>query len=308
MIFRKGLRCGLLALVCLAAPCSAQEEAPPRVPPPAIPRDIQEPPPLPPKAPDVRQPGETGVFFGIFGWAPSQTPIMNRGRGAAFDAQSLIKIQGNGVLSGGAEVGIAVGLHNTLRISTWQARSSGDVTATQDLHLWSQDYKSGEYLTTDYRLRTVVVAFDFLTWPYPVESRRFRLKTLWQARYTSVRTGFDSPQKSLLDEFGLPLVDASGNLLTYATAGERWFLSPGLGLGAAYYSGRHLRFEANAVGFTWPRRNTLWDLDASANLRFGKWELRGGAKSFHFKTNTEAEFYMKGTVTSAFVGLRWYSN
>ena len=306
MNFRKGLWCGLMALACLVAPCAAQEE-PQRVPPPPLPRDIQEPPPLPPKLPDVRQPGETGFFIGIEGWYPKQTPIMNRGRAANFDDQSLIKIQGDGTYGRAIEVGGAVGLHNTLRFSIWESRSSGDVTINQDLQLWTQPYDNGEYLTTDYRLRAASLSLDYLTWPFPVESRRFRLKTLWQLRYTGVRTGFDAPRKSLFDEFGQPLVDSSGNLLTYATSGEKWYLSPAFGLGVSYYAGRHFRVEANGSGFAWPRRFSLWDTDASANLRFGKFELRGGIKAMHFKTSTNADFYMRGTVASPFVGLRWYS-
>jgi hypothetical protein len=304
----KGLWCGLAALVLCAIPGAAQEEKPEaRLPPPPIPRDIQQAPALPPKAPDVRQPGETGFYIGILTWIPRGTPFMNRGRGAAFDDQSYIDLQGKPKLDRGVEVGMALGAHNTLRMNVMESRASGDVTATKDLQLWEQTYDSGEYLTTDYRLRAGYLSFDYLTWPYPVESRRFRLKTLWQLRYTAVRTGFDAPKKSLLDEFDQPLVDASGNLLSYAAKGEKWFLSPAFGLGVAYYAGRHFRVEANGSGYTWPRRNTLWDTDASANLRFGHFEFRVGAKAFHFKTSTKDDFYMRGTVASGFVGLRWYS-
>jgi len=307
MIFRKGVWCGLTALVMLVAPGMAQESQQPRLPPPPVPRDVQEPPPLPPKAPDVRQPGETGFFIGIMGWNPRQTPIMNRGRGATFEDQSLIKIQGDGKLGRGFEVGLAAGLHNTLRFSMFDARSSGDTVIRQDLQLWDQTYNVGETVTTDYRLRAATVSFDYLTWPFPVESRRFRLKSLWQVRFTDVRTGFDAPNRARVDENGFPILDSAGNLISYAASGNKWFLTPALGLGVAYYAGRHFRVEANGVGFTIPRHNSLWDVDASANLRVGKIELRAGAKGFHFKTSTASDFYMRGTLYSGFVGIRWYS-
>jgi hypothetical protein len=51
----------------------------------------------------------------------------------------------------------------------------------------------------------------------------------------------------------------------------------------------------------------VWDADTSANLRYGHIELRVGAKGFHFKTSTKADFYDHGTAASAFVGVRWYS-
>jgi hypothetical protein len=304
----KGLWCGLAALVLWAGPCAAQEEKEPaRVPPPSLPREVQQPPALPPKAPDVRQPGETGFYIGIATWVPRGTPIMNRGRKANFTDQSFVEMQGRTKFDRGVELGMAVGQHNALRISMMEARASGNLTSTQQLQLWDQTYESGAYLTTDYRVRAGAISFDYLTWPYPVESRRFRLKTLWQFRYTAVRTGFDAPKKSLEDEFGQPLLDSAGNLLTYAAKGEKWFMSPALGLGASYFAGRHLRLEANGSGFTWPRRNTIWDTDASANLRFGHFELRVGGRAFHFKTSTNANFYMRGTLASGFVGLRWYS-
>jgi hypothetical protein len=103
-------------------------------------------------------------------------------------------------------------------------------------------------------------------------------------------------------------VDSSGNPITYATTGNRWFIGPEFGIGVAYYSGRHFRVEANAAGFTIPRHNTVWDADASANVRFGHFELRIGAKAFHFKTSTESDFYTRGTLAGAFAGLRWYSD
>jgi hypothetical protein len=140
-----------------------------------------------------------------------------------------------------------------------------------------------------------------------VESRRFRLKTEWQVQYTSMRSQFDAPLKPIFDANGNPILDASGNLISYAGIGSRWFISPEFGLGAAYYSGRHFRWEANAAGWTFPHRNTVWDADTTANLRYGKIEFRVGAKAFHFKTSTQAEFFSRGTLASVFAGIRWYS-
>ena len=106
----------------------------------------------------------------------------------------------------------------------------------------------------------------------------------------------------------MPFVDASGNPITYGVINNRWFIYPEFGIGVAYFSGRHFRVEANGAGFTWPRRSTVWDADASANIRYGRFELRFGAQAFSFKTNTENEFYLKGTLYSGFAGIRWYSD
>ena len=116
------------------------------------------------------------------------------------------------------------------------------------------------------------------------------------------RTVFDAPKAPLFDPTtGAPLVDASGNPISYAGIGTKWFIYPEFGLGTAYYYGRHFRWEANASGFTWPHHSTVWDADTSANFKYGHLELRIGAKGFHFKTSTNADFYSKGTFASGHV-------
>ena len=164
----------------------------------------------------------------------------------------------------------------------------------EQLELWSQTYAPGTYVSTNYVLTNAKISFDYLSWPYPVEGRHFRLKTLWQVQFTSIRTGFDAPQLPLVNSAGSPILDSSGNPISYAGLGTNWFISPELGLGASYYSGRHLRFDANASGFAIPHHNTVWDADVSANLRFGHVEFRAGFKAFHFKTSSQADILYVG--------------
>lgn len=294
-----------------AAPPSATQATPPQeqTPPPEQPRTgIRPTPPTLPKIPDVRQPGETGYWIGISGWFPTQEPEFNKGRGAAFTTASLAPLAGKPKAAYGAEVGLALGLHNALRLSYFQSQASGNFTKNNDLQIYDQTYVAGTLVASDYKLENIKLSFDYLTWPYPVESRRFRLKTLWGLQYTSIRSTFDAPFLPLFDAAtGAPLVDASGNPISYVGTGTRWFVSPILGIGVSQFVSRHFRVEANASGFTIPRHNSIWDADASANIRYGHIELRLGGKAFHFKTTTNSDFYMKNTMGSAFVGLRWYS-
>jgi hypothetical protein len=313
--FVKSIGAGILSLGLLAGAAwgQGQEQQKPDpdrpMPPGSASRpQIQAPPAPPPRLPDVRQPGETGWWFGLNAWFPTQKPKWDKGRGAAFDDSARVDLQGKPKYAEGAELGLAVGLHNTLRFSYFETRASGGIpNIPKQLQLWEQTYEAGTYLQTSYRLQHGKMSFDYLTWPFPVESRRFRLKTLWQVQYTSIRTSFDAPFKPLIDDSGNPILDASGNLISYAGIGTRYFISPEFGLGAAYYSGRHIRWEANAAGWTWPHRNTVWDADTSLNFKYGHMELRVGAKAFHFKTSTQQDYYGRGTIGSAFVGVRWYS-
>jgi hypothetical protein len=279
----------------------------PTAPPPALPKGIQQPPPPLPKVPDVRQPGETGWWIELDGWIPRGNPTFDKGHAATFTDAARSTLEGTPKYGENVEAGIALGLHNALRFSYFSTRSAGDFTAPNDLQIFNQTYTAGTLLSTNYVLQNGKISFEYLTWPYPVESRRFRLKTLWGVQYTGVRTSFDAPLLPLVDSNGNPLVDSSGNLISYAGTGSRWFISPELGLGVAYYSGRHIRFEANASGFTIPHHNTVWDTDASVNYKQGHFELRVGAKSFHFKTSTQSDYFTSGTMSGAFVGIRWHS-
>jgi hypothetical protein len=299
-------------LVCAAAWGQAQEQKPPeeRTPPPGSSSrpTIQQPPPPPPRLPDVRQPGETGWWLGIGVGFPTQKPTFDKGAEAVFPQESNVQMQGKPKYAPAVELGLAVGLHNTLRFYYSDTRASGVIESIPtDLKLWDQTYEKGTYLATSYRLQQGKASFDFLTWPYPVESRRFRLKTLWQVQWTQIRTSFDAPKKPITDPSGFPLIDAAGNPISYVGIGSKWFVSPELGLGVAYYSGRHIRFEGNIAGFGWPQKWAIWDGDATINMRYGHFELRMGVKGGHFKTSPESEFYGKGTLAAPFVGLRWYS-
>jgi hypothetical protein len=303
-----------------APPAAAPQQTPARPPlqiPPAEPAEqapapptgptITAPPELP-KYPDVRMPGESGWTVGADLWAPKEHPIFNRGRASTFPQASLVTMQGTPKFSDGAEFGIALGLHNALRFSWFSARAAGDFTNSEDLTLWNQTYLAGTLISTNYTVQDFKISFDYLSWPYPVESRRFRLLTLWQLQYVSVRSVFDAPQLPLVDSSGNPLVDATGNPISYAGQGTHWFISPTFGLGAHEYITKNLRVEVNGSGFAVPHHWSIWDTDATINYRIGHIELRAGLKGFHYKTSTGADFYLRNTMISPMVSVRWYSD
>ena len=268
---------------------------------------IQAPPELP-KYPDVRMPGEYGMWLTVGAGLPQGQPIFNVGRNSGVTTSALATMQGTPKLSESAELGIAVGLHNALRVSYFSTRSAGDFTNSQDLTLWNQAYSSGNLISTNYQLTDLKLSFDYLTWPFPVESRRFRLKTLWQVQYVSVKSGFDAPLIPITNSDGTPIgYDANGNPITYMASGTRWYITPTLGIGTEYWLNRNVRFESNVSGFTIPHHTTTWDADASINFRYGHFEIGAGAKAFHFKTSTDGPYYLRGTLYSPAVQIRWFS-
>ncbi len=253
-------------------------------------------------------PGETGIWVGFTGWFPVADVVMDKGHDSDYSFTSRVAMQGNPKIAQGVDLGIAIGLHNALKLSYFEARAAGDIIPTAPTYLWGLLYPNGMLLSTSYRLQVAKISFEYLSWPYPVESRRFRFKTLYQAQYVSVRTSFDNPTLPLFDSNGNPLLDSSGNPISYATEGSKGYFTPTLGVGLEYWKSKRLRFESATTGFAIPHHSTTLDGEASANWRFGHWEVKAGIKAFHFKTSPTSNYFMRGTLYSGIVGLRWYSD
>jgi hypothetical protein len=265
-------------------------------------------PPELPKYPDVRLPGEYGFYIGIDGWDPQGHPIFNHGRNSGLTNSSYVTFQGKANTGKGAEFGLALGLHNSIHISYLETRAAGDFTTPVILTVaGGQTYGAGTLVSTDHNIQDVKISFDYLTWPYPVESRKFRLKTLYQVQYVAAKAGFDAPLLPLVDANGNLILDSSGNPISYAASETKWFILPTFGVSASQYITRNIRFEASADGFAIPHHSTLYEGESTLNIRVNHFELRGGAKLFHFKTSTSQDFYLKGTLASVFFGIRWYS-
>jgi hypothetical protein len=333
-----GFAC-LIALCC-AAPLAAQQTPPAQAPPPqsppqseAQPPDTQAPPPqsspqgeaqpasdeapvlpgklpLPPvpKVVDIRMPGERGFSIGLGGWSLTSHVSLLKGRAAATEYPGDLGLNSARKFGENVDFAIAAGLHNIVRVTADVDRASGSTFAPTDLVLWNRQYNPGNYITTGYRMRHVKVSFEYLTWPYPVKTSRFRLRSLWQIQYVDLQSTLDAPLNPTVDANGNPLVDASGNLVGYDASGSKWFLLPSIGLGMQEYLTRGISLEINGSGFLVPHHANVWDADAAANIRIGHYELRLGAKAFHFQTSFNADFVMRGTLFGPFIGLRWHSD
>jgi len=259
--------------------------------------------------PDVRRPGESGFWIDIEGWIPKEQPFVNGGnKSTVAGSSTFITLQGKPKAAERLEVGAAVGLHNTLKLNYTDMRASGDFTTPVDVTAWAQTYTAGTYVSTNYHLQNFNLSYEYLTWPYPVGSRKIRLKTLWQVQFTNISSEFDSPL-DYYDSNGNLILDSSGNPINLSAGRSKHIISPLFGLGISYYPSRHFRFEASGAGFGLPHRWETWNADASINMRVtSHFEIRAGARGYGFKTSTNADYYLKGNYLSAFVGVRWYSN
>ncbi len=264
------------------------------------------PPPLPPRPPDEYMPDEGKLSVGVWGWLGRGQPIIDAGPlyGTNIFGNSVhipastpsrLSFQGQPKLFQGADVTIPAIKRNQVRISYFRGNAAGNIVIPTDLVLWGGNYAKGTYLSTNYHLQNVKVSYEFVTWPFPIGSRKIRVKTLYQFQYTHMTTAFDAPFLSTANGPNT----ASGNKTLYA---------PTLGLGVDYYVTRHFRLEGNATGFMIPHHWTIWDTDASMAYRVGRVELRIGAKAFHFRTSPKQDYYLRDTPAGAFVGLRYFVN
>jgi hypothetical protein len=271
---------------------------------------VPELPPPPVKIPDVRRPGESGFWVGIDSWFPKAQPIFNKGNGAGsnYTDSSLITLQGSPKYAAGIEVGAAVGLHNTLKFNYTDFRASGDFTTPVDVIAFAQTYTAGTYVSTAYHVQSFNLSYEYLTWPYPVGSRKFRLKTLWQVQYTQINSAFDAPL-DYYDSNGNLILDSAGNPINLSASKYEHILSPMLGLAPSYYPSRHFRIEAEATGFGLPHHYYIWNGDIALSYRvLNHFEIRAGERAFGFKTSTNADYFVRGRWAAVFFGIRWYSN
>lgn len=293
------------------APAQAPAQQQPPPPPPQT-QDQQPPdqqpesrrlklPPAPPKVTDVRMPGEAGWFIGLTGWLPAGNIYVDKGDDASFTGATHLQMQGRAKNSFGAEFGVAAGLHNSLRFSYFFSKKSGSTKIGSDLVIFSQPYSKGDEVSTNSKLSNYKISYEYLTWPYPVEARHFRLKTLYQVQYVVVKGVFDAPVKSSTP-------DSSGTLNDYSALGSKGFFTPAFGLGIHEYASRNFRFEANASGFGLPGHWYLIDTDATIAYRASKIEVRAGVKGFAFRTSTSSDYFFRGAQGGLYVGLRWYSD
>lgn len=189
--------------------------------------------------------------------------------------------------------------HHAFHVSYFRAQGVGNPTAPANAVIFGTNFYAGDYLAVHYTLQNAKLSFDYLSWPFPVKDSKFHIKTLYEVNYTTILTGVDAPYRH-------GTTDASGNpIITYGQ-GTDWFIYPSFGLGADYLFSHKFRFEGRASGFIFPHRSTIWDTEASLNYRFGKFELLGGIKTFHFKTSPERNEFVLATFPGVYVGLRWY--
>ncbi len=296
------LQTGLLTL-CLFLPyggtrlyaqAASQQQSP------SPPASQPSPAPAPQAQPETPlNTSDAQISVQIFYWLDFSSPSLHGGAANVGPYPGDLKYPGRGKPAPGIVISVPAGHNNTLRVSYFRIQGDANTTATANQTYFNVDYAPGDYLVTRYNLQNVKLSYDFLSYPYPADPSRFRLKTLWEVNYTTIQSSIDAPLKTIL-------TDASGNPISNTAAGTRWFIYPELGLAIEKALTPHFRVEARASGFAFPHHAVIWDADASAVFRTGRYEFAAGLKAFHFKTSPRNDEYFAGTFPGAYVAFRYY--
>ena len=302
---RSGILCSCLLFLIQATPGYAQDPAQPQQPAappqPATPAQPPPPPPVPVRVEDHDTGGDAYSFEPIF-WLSKSAPILRLGFAgtqpqtdsttgivtAGQTAPGDLNYQGGKYGIGGV-VTVPTGRENSVQVSYFRLQGDGSTTATQSLVLFGNSFPQGDILNTAYKIENWKLSFNYLSYPYPSNGAKFRLKTLWEFQYLNVSS----------------VVSAPLDINALDTTGDKHIILPTLGIGLEYHPSKHVRLEAKASGFGILHHMDIWDTEASIVVRFGKVEAFLGGKAYHFKTTPKGDQYFTDTLYGPSVGLRY---
>jgi hypothetical protein len=274
-------------------PTQQQQPPPPPTgvePTPPIPKpSVQLPAPRPaPAITTERDTGGDGWSIEPIYWLAHEAPTIRQGRKNTVPNPGDLGFPGRSKYAPGFEITIPTGHENSVDIQVFEARGQGNSILGVTEAFFGNFYAIHDVLATSYRMRTYKASWNYLTWPYPSAGAKFRLKTLYEIRYTSVTANFDAPA----DINAAPVI------------GSKSSIRPSLGVGIEYHPAKHVRFEMKASGFAFPHRGDIYDGEASLVFKGPHFEVMGGGRIFHYKTSTNDDEYFTQTLWGPYGGLR----
>jgi hypothetical protein len=276
------------------------QEPPPQQPPPAqqptapgTPPTVKptvQMPPTPPKPPvsKDRDTGGDALSIEALGWYTTSSPTIKPGHTVTVTDGGDLHFPGKSKYAEGVILSVPTTRENSLEFTIFQAKGQGNKVLTSTQNYFGNDFFVGDTLASNWRVRAMKLSWNYLTYPYPSNGAKFRVKTLWEVQYANIKTGYDAP------------LDVN----TTPTTGTKAILLPTFGMGIEYHPAKRLRLELKGSGFGLPHRSVIWDAEGSAVLRLGKVEALAGARIYHYKTSAKKDEYFNQTLGGPYVGLR----
>jgi hypothetical protein len=278
-------------------PPPAQPTPPPATVPgtPSVPKPtVQLPPTVPQATPTPPQERDTGGdAFSImpFYWYNNDQPIMRGGSSDTTFLPGNLNYTGNKKYTYGAVITIPTGRENSFEFTYWRKQGYGTsvLGSTDTYNFFGNNFAAGDSVLTRYTVQNLKLSWNYLTYPYPSNSAKFRIKTLYEIQYVGIGTTFDAPA----DPDAVP------------TSGNKDIIFPTFGVGLEYHPARHFRLEMKASGFGIVHHADIWDVQASAVARYGRFEFLLSYKGYHYKTSPQGDQYFTETLLGPMVGIRY---
>lgn len=260
-------------------------EATPPVPKPTVQMPVSRPPP---PVTTERDTGGDVLSIEPFYWLSHAAPTIAQGHANQDLDPGALGFPGKSKFADGVIITVPTGHENSLEFRAFQATGQGNSILGVTEQFFTTQYAIGDVLATNYRVSNYKLSWNYLTYPYPSASAKFRLKTLYEIQYVAVRGSFDAPA----DVNAVP------------TEGIKSLIRPTFGAGIEYHPVRHVRFEAKLSAMGFPHHGDLYDAEASLVGRGPHFELLAGAMIFHFKTSPTSDQYYTQTMWGPYLGLR----
>jgi len=239
---------------------------------------------------------DTGDGFSVearfFGY-PQGHPILRGGQADDTNAIGDYVFPGWPQYGLGGVVSVPAGPGAELRVYGFQMKSSGSALLGVDHNFFTIDFPAGSAVESRYATQDLKIAYEYTTYPI---TQRLRFKTLYEIQYVHI-----------VPDIWIPASFAAGSSSAVDTLpSARHIIYPSFGVELEHSVSKHLRLTAKSSGFAFPHRAVVWDADVNAAVRIGQAELVAGAMAYHFKTSPLNAYYVRETITSLYVGFRWY--
>jgi hypothetical protein len=226
---------------------------------------------------------------GLFDWiSSSATTGLHAGNQAVLPPPHELTLPGKPYRAFGLMLTFPMKGSSRLEFSYTTLNVNGSIIAPTDLGFFGGTISQGEPLATSYSLRHLKLSYNFLSYPNPPQAK-FRIKTLWEFHYIqlypTVVATVTAPDQPLTETQSIKL--------------------PALGLGVEYVASKHFRLEMRGSGMAIPHHTSLGDAEGSAVVRVRSVEVFAGAKFLHFKTSSQQDTLMRGTLWGPDAGVRW---
>lgn len=253
---------------------------------------VELPPPVPKQTPTPPQERDTGgdaFSLDLAYWLTNESPSLFGGHADTTDLPGDMHFNGQKKYSLETQLTIPTGHENSVEFTYFRNQGTGNQVIPLESNYFGNQFAADDQIFTAYTIQVAKLSWNYLTWPYPSNGAKFRVKTLWEVQYAHISSALNAPA----DVNAVP---------TYGTAQA---ILPTLGMGIEYHPTRRVRLEMKASGFGIPHHDVIWDAEASAVLRVGRVEAFLSAKAYHFKTSPQGSQYFTSTLFGPLVGLRY---